>query len=74
MWVVNLESVAWASKTIELPGIVWEKITFNNGNDGPKGGLKGHSACSYQDKMIILFGGKRGDDGSLSNEVHVFDT
>lgn len=70
MWVVNLESVAWASKTIELPGIVWEKLTCNE--NGPMGGLKGHSACSYQDKMII-FGGKGGDNGELSNKIHIFD-
>lgn len=43
LWMLNLDSVAWTSKTLELPGIVWEKIeTFES-----IGGLYGHRAVAH---------------------------
>ena len=40
MWLLNIDSVAWGAKALELPGIVWEKVTTLNS----PGGLKGHKA------------------------------
>ena len=64
MWMLNIASVAWNSKTIELPGIVWERVLISG--QTPEG-LRGHTALSHPDKQhLMVLGGVR-PDGSCSN-------
>lgn len=30
LWSLDTKNANWASKTIEVPGIVWEKISIND--------------------------------------------
>jgi N-acetylneuraminic acid mutarotase len=66
LWALNMDSVAWASKTLELPGIVWEKL------QGPGFSTRGHAAVAINSQLVI-FGGI-GADGECSNTLMVYDT
>lgn len=68
MWLLNIDSVAWGAKALELPGIVWEKVTTLNS----PGGLKGHKAVSDKQHLIV-FGGTNKDNTS-SNILRLYDT
>lgn len=69
MWVLHMDAVAWGSKTLELPGIVWEKQPNKEG--GP-GGLRGHAAVGFQ-QYLIIFGGVNADQ-ECTNTIHLYDT
>ena len=54
MWVLNVDSVAWSSKNLDLTGINWQKVISPN----PIGGLKGHATVGLAEKQIlVVFGG-----------------
>lgn len=67
LWSLNLDSVAWTSKTLELPGAVWERKQSAAGL-----ALRGHRCAAYK-SLLLLFGGAA-SDGSCSNQLTLYDT
>lgn len=56
--MLSLNAVPWDSKQPELPGAVWEKISYSSEDGYFPGKLRGHAMVAHPDKQhLILFGG-----------------
>lgn len=49
---MQFENVTWNTQSLELPGITWEKLPFENMPP-----IKGHSLLQVSDKELFLYGG-----------------
>ena len=72
LWTIDTASVNWNSKTLELPGVIYERQKYVGGGDNVPGSLRGHAAVCYNESMIIIIGGARLDN-TKSNEVFKYD-
>jgi hypothetical protein len=60
LWTIDTSAVNWNSKTIELPGVIYDKHILADGQDREQmpGSLRGHSTVSFLGNMIIIGGVK----------------
>lgn len=71
LWQLDVSGADWKSKLMEIPGVVWSKITLDCATPM---GLKGHAAVGHHDqKTMIITGGLKGD-GTLNGDVYTFNT
>lgn len=55
LWQLDVSGADWKSKLMEIPGVVWSKITLDCATPM---GLKGHAAVGHHDqKTMIITGG-----------------
>ncbi len=71
LWTLNTSTVNWNSKTLELPGAIYEKVTVNG--DIAPGPLRGHAAVNINDEGLLIFGGVRQDPIDFSNDFYFFE-
>jgi Galactose oxidase, central domain len=60
--------VVWNSTSLELPGIIWNKIEFEDNLPA----LNGHSACKINDHSVFVFGGKS-SNGNFTDSSFIVD-
>jgi hypothetical protein len=69
LWILSLDNVAWQSKNLELPGIVWSKVDHKGGFAG----RRGHGAVAHPNMVkLIVFGGILSNN-EFSNDLGEFD-
>lgn len=63
-----LENVVWNSTSLELPGIIWNKIEFQENVPA----LNGHSVCKINEHSVLIFGGKN-SSGTFTDSCFIVD-
>ena len=63
-----LENVVCNSSSLELPGLIWTKIEFNDNLPA----LKGHSAIKIMENCIYVFGGINQND-IITDSSYIID-
>ena len=60
--------MVWNSTSLELPGIIWNKIEFQDNVPA----LNGHSVCKINDHSVFIFGGKN-SSGMFTESCFIVD-
>lgn len=66
LWTLNTSTVNWGSKTLELPGAIYER------QQCAAPAVRGHAAASVNDQHLVVFGGAA-QDGSKGNALSSCD-
>ncbi|CAD8118103.1 unnamed protein product [Paramecium sonneborni] len=72
VWQLSFENVAWETQSLELPGITWERLPFD---DMPA--IKAHTMIQVSDKELLVYGGfnklKQCQDRCLLLDIETYD-
>lgn len=73
LWQLDTSGANWQAKTLEVPGIVWEKI---NNTVNAREATKGHAAVAYrkgqeQEVMVVIGGINR--QGKYSQQISIYE-
>ena len=69
IWSLSFEHVVWDSTSLDLPGVLWEKI---EPQEGTMPHLKAHAAIQVDSTKIFLFGGYN-QKGECTDSTILFD-